>query len=169
MVLFHGLLGTLAVFYTFCLAAAQGSAGIGPHLQDQLRIGKLPNVTWTIGRQYAGNLPVQRGTNLSLYFWGVETKQDSLTAPAGKSNAPWNIWLQGYVPSDSVLTASPPSFSKPDVLLAHSGPGSSSLVGLFHEVCANRSQPPLRFESNLDSPERTNSAECKLHRKRQPV
>ena len=110
MVPLHGLLGTLAVLYAFCIAAVQGSAGLGPHLQDQFRVGKLPNVTWTIGRQYAGNLPVQRGKNLTLYFWGVESKQDSLTAPAGKSNAPWNIWLQGYVPS-FVLAAPPPSFS----------------------------------------------------------
>jgi len=166
MVLLHGLLGILATFYTFCLAAAQESAGIGPHLQDQLRVENLPNVTWTIGRQYAGNLPVQRGTNLTLFFWGVESKQESLTAPAGKSNTPWNIWLQGYVTS-SVLIALPLRVfpPKPDVLLAHSGPGSSSLLGLLHEVCTTRSQPPLRFESNLSSPERTNSPERKLHRK----
>lgn len=108
MDLLRGLVGTLAVFYTFSLAAAQGSADIGPQLQEQFLVGTLPNVTWTIGRQYAGNLPVQRGTNLTLFFWGVESKQGSLTAPAGKSDAPWNIWLQGYVLCSALVALSPP-------------------------------------------------------------
>ena len=95
MNLLPGFVGTLAVFCIFGLAAAQGSAGSGPHLQEQFRVGKLPNVTWSIGRQYAGNLPVQRGTNLSLFFWGVESERGSLTSPAGENNAPWNIWLNG--------------------------------------------------------------------------
>lgn len=113
MDLLRGLAGALMVFYAFGLATAQGSAGIGPHLQDQFRVGKLPNVTWSIaGCQYAGNLPVQRGTNLSLFFWGVESKQGSLTAPAGKSDAPWIIWLQGYV-ACSVLVNSASTSSLP--------------------------------------------------------
>ena len=96
--LLRGLVGTLVAFYVFGLAAAQGSPGIGPQLQDQFLVGKLPNVTWSLGNQYAGNLPVQRGTNLSLFFWGAESTQGSLTAPAGENDAPWTIWLQGCVP-----------------------------------------------------------------------
>lgn len=95
MGLFRGLVGTLAVFYASGLVAARD---LGPHLQEEFRVGKLPNVSWAIDCQYAGNLPIQRGTNLTLYFWGVESKRGSLTAPVGKNNAPWNIWLQGYVP-----------------------------------------------------------------------
>ena len=145
MDLLRGLVGTLTFFYAFCLAAAQGSADIGPNLQGQFCVGKLPNVTWTIGRQYAGNLPVQRGTNLSLFFWGVESKQGSLTAPAGKNNAPWNIWLQGYVARSVLIN---PLYVVPvqlDVLLVYSGPGSSSLFGLLHEVCHGPIPTPLRI------------------------
>jgi len=95
MNLLRAIVGTLTIFSIFGLASANGSAGSGPHLQERFRVGKLPNVTWTIGRQYAGNLPVQRGTNLTLFFWGAESKRGSLTAPAGKNNGPWNIWLNG--------------------------------------------------------------------------
>jgi hypothetical protein len=136
MSLLRGFVGTLTAFWVFGLAAAQGSAGFGPHLQERFRVGQLPNVTWTIGRQYAGNLPIQRGTNLSLFFWGVEHERGSLTAPAGKSNAPWNIWLNGYV-AYLKLTRLP---CQVDVLLVHSGPGTSSLLGFTHEVCAARSR-----------------------------
>lgn len=69
----------------------------------------LPNVTFDFGRHFAGNLPVQRGQNLSLYFWAVENKPGSLTAGAEDTTSPWQIWLQG-------------------------GPGSSSLFGFFVEV-----------------------------------
>lgn len=113
MGLLRGLVGVLAAPYALGLAIAQGSAGFGPHLQEQFLVGKLPNVTWAIGRQYAGNLPVQRGTNLSLFFWGVETKQGSLTAPAGENNAPWNIWLNGYVALFPPTQSPPPRFPCP--------------------------------------------------------
>ena len=95
MNLLRAIVGTLTIFCILGLASAKGSAGSGPHLQERFRVGKLPNVTWTIGRQYAGNLPVQRGTNLTLFFWGAESKRGSLTAPAGTNEAPWNIWLNG--------------------------------------------------------------------------
>lgn len=103
--LLRSFVGALTVFCIFGLAAANGSAGLGPQLQEQFRVGQLPNVTWTIGRQYAGNLPVQRGTNLSLFFWGVESDQGSLTAPAGKNQAPWNIWLNGCVTDPIHITS----------------------------------------------------------------
>jgi len=112
MDLLRGLVGTLAFFYAFGLTTAQGPTGIGPHLQEQFLVGKLPNVTWSIGCQYAGNLPVQRGTNLSLFFWGAESKEGSLTAPAGKNNAPWNIWLQGYVACPALIDSAS-TFSLP--------------------------------------------------------
>ncbi|KAF9244678.1 alpha beta-hydrolase [Melanogaster broomeanus] len=67
----------------------------------------LPNVTWPLGRNWAGNIPVQRQghPNDTLFFWAFETSNGSLTA---QSDEPWGIWLNG-------------------------GPGSSSLVGLLFE------------------------------------
>lgn len=111
--LLRSFVGTLTVLCVFGLVAANGTPALGPHLQPQFRVGKLPNVTWTIGRQYAGNLPVQRGTNLSLFFWGVESKPGSLTAPVGRNKAPWNIWLNGSV-ALSVLINSTFAFSLSD-------------------------------------------------------
>lgn len=67
----------------------------------------LPNVTFDFGRSFAGSIPLQRGTNLSLFYWAVETKKGSLTS-AG-DDEPWQIWLNG-------------------------GPGSSSMIGFFFEV-----------------------------------
>jgi len=137
MNLLCSLVGALTVFYTLSLAAAQGSTGFGPYLQEQFLVGRLPNVTWSIGRQYAGNLPIQRGTNLSLFFWGIETKPGSLTAPPGVDKAPWNIWLNGYVAHLHSHNLRPHVFpAQVDAPLPRSGPGSSSLLGLLHEVCA---------------------------------
>ncbi|KIJ20687.1 hypothetical protein PAXINDRAFT_6480 [Paxillus involutus ATCC 200175] len=67
----------------------------------------LPNVTWPLARNWAGNIPVQREghPNDTLFFWAFETANGSLTA---ESDKPWGIWLNG-------------------------GPGSSSLVGLLFE------------------------------------
>ena len=135
MSLLRGFIGALVAFCVFGFATAEEPAGLGPHLQEQFRVGKLPNVTWAIGCQYAGNLPIQRGTNLSLYFWGIESEEGSLTAPAGRNNAPWTIWLNGYVARFFRVNSTSRSPVRTDVLLAHSGPGSSSLAGLLHEVC----------------------------------
>jgi carboxypeptidase D len=79
----------------------------------------LPNVTFDFGRNFAGNLPVQRGHNLSLFYWAVEKEAGSLTAGTDDTTSPWQIWLNG-------------------------GPGSSSLVGFFFEVSALISGPCLR-------------------------
>ncbi|KAG9312814.1 Alpha/Beta hydrolase protein [Chiua virens] len=67
----------------------------------------LPNVTWPLARNWAGNIPVQREghPNDTLFFWAFESSNGSFTA---SSDEPWGIWLNG-------------------------GPGSSSLVGLFFE------------------------------------
>lgn len=69
----------------------------------------LPNITFDIGRSFAGNIPVQRGHNLSLFYWAVEKENGSLTAGVEDATTPWQIWLNG-------------------------GPGSSSLIGFFLEV-----------------------------------
>lgn len=98
MDLLRGLIGTLVVFCAFGLAAAQPSPGVGPQLQEQFLVGELKNVTWPMPCQYAGNLPVQRGTNLSLFFWGVENSPGSLTAPLSEDGPPWIMWFQGCVP-----------------------------------------------------------------------
>ncbi|KAH7910092.1 alpha beta-hydrolase [Hygrophoropsis aurantiaca] len=70
----------------------------------------LPNVTWPIARNWAGNIPVQRENhpNDTLFFWAFENSNGSMTTAAGSSDEPWGIWLNG-------------------------GPGSSSLVGFLFE------------------------------------
>lgn len=58
----------------------------------------LPNVTFSLGRSFAGNLPVNRPghPNNTLFFVGFEKSNGSLTAPAGeRNNEPWGIWLNG--------------------------------------------------------------------------
>lgn len=54
----------------------------------------LPNVTWPLARNWAGNLPVQREghPNDTLFFWAFESSEGSFTAT---SNEPWGIWLNG--------------------------------------------------------------------------
>ncbi|KAF7798025.1 hypothetical protein EIP86_009237 [Pleurotus ostreatoroseus] len=71
----------------------------------------MPNVTFPLGRNWAGNIPVDRPghPNNTLFFWGFEKENGSLTASAGdRSDEPWGIWLNG-------------------------GPGSSSFLGMFFE------------------------------------
>ncbi|KAF8433226.1 alpha/beta-hydrolase [Boletus edulis BED1] len=67
----------------------------------------LPNVTWPIARNWAGNIPVQRAghPNDTLFFWAFEASDGSFTADCDE---PWGIWLNG-------------------------GPGGSSLFGLLFE------------------------------------
>ena len=58
----------------------------------------LPNVSFPINRNWAGNIRVNRTghQNDTLFFWGFEREEGSLTAPAhGGSNEPWAIWLNG--------------------------------------------------------------------------
>lgn len=71
---------------------------------------KLPNITWTLPRNFAGNIAVNRSghANDTLFFWGFEKSNGSLTAAAHETSEPWGIWLNG-------------------------GPGSSSLAGLTLE------------------------------------
>ncbi|KAG9311821.1 alpha beta-hydrolase [Chiua virens] len=67
----------------------------------------LPNVSWPLARNWAGNLPVHRPghPNNTLFFWAFESSSGSFTE---NNHEPWGIWLNG-------------------------GPGASSLVGLFFE------------------------------------
>ncbi|KAL4065995.1 Alpha/Beta hydrolase protein [Scleroderma citrinum] len=82
--------------------------GYGPEWQDYFSVTEpLPNVTWPLTRNWAGNIPVQRQghPNDTLFFWAFEGSEGSFT---DESDEPWGIWLNG-------------------------GPGSSSLVGLLFE------------------------------------
>lgn len=58
----------------------------------------LPNVTWNLPRNWAGNIPVQRPghPNDTLFFWAFEREYGSLTAGANERlDEPWGIWLNG--------------------------------------------------------------------------
>ncbi|KAF8268911.1 hypothetical protein EI94DRAFT_1063969 [Lactarius quietus] len=58
----------------------------------------LPNITFPLGNNYAGNLPVGRSghPNNTLFFWGFENIAGSLAAPASEMQlSPWLIWLGG--------------------------------------------------------------------------
>ncbi|KIM44598.1 hypothetical protein M413DRAFT_8957 [Hebeloma cylindrosporum] len=72
---------------------------ITPHRSSDFEVtAKLPNVTFPLGRSFAGNIPVQRPghPNDTLFFIGFEKSKGSLTAPSSPSNrAPWGIWLNG--------------------------------------------------------------------------
>ena len=56
----------------------------------------LPNVTFDLSRNWAGNIPVNRPghPNNTLFFWAFEKEDGSLTANAGdRSDEPWGIFL----------------------------------------------------------------------------
>lgn len=58
----------------------------------------LPGIDFDLGQNYAGNIDVQRDKhpNDTLFFWGFEKDNGSLTAEAGeRSMEPWAVWLQG--------------------------------------------------------------------------
>lgn len=58
----------------------------------------LPNVTQPLPRSFAGSISVNRAKhpNDTLFFWGFEKEQGSLTADAGeRDEEPWLIWLNG--------------------------------------------------------------------------
>ncbi|KLO06645.1 alpha/beta-hydrolase [Schizopora paradoxa] len=88
------------------------SGDFSPVWQDYFLVkDSLPNITFPINRNFAGNIPVNRAghPNDTLFFWAFEQKQGSLTASTKEdSTTPWGIWLNG-------------------------GPGASSLLGLLLE------------------------------------
>ncbi|KAF8576822.1 alpha/beta-hydrolase [Ramaria rubella] len=82
---------------------------------------QLPNETFSLERSFAGNIPVNRQghPNNTLFFWGFEKTNGSLTRDANENTTdPWMIWLNG-------------------------GPGSSSMLGLLFE------NGPLHVANNL--------------------
>ncbi|KZP13626.1 alpha/beta-hydrolase [Athelia psychrophila] len=70
----------------------------------------LPNVTAPLARSFAGSILTNRPDhrNTSLFFWGFEKANGSLTAVNASDDEPWLIWLNG-------------------------GPGASSFLGFFLE------------------------------------
>lgn len=78
---------------------AHASLRILTHFHADFEVNEtLANVTFALGRNFAGNIPVQRlnTPNNTLFFWGFERENGSLTAAAGeRSNEPWGVWLNG--------------------------------------------------------------------------
>ncbi|KAF8530534.1 Alpha/Beta hydrolase protein [Hysterangium stoloniferum] len=83
----------------------------------------LPNITFPLQRSFAGNLPVNRGPNNTLYFYSFEQSYGSLTDPNSNKPQVWIMWLNG-------------------------GPGSSSLAGAFFENGPIRIGPDLGASLN---------------------
>ncbi|VDC07935.1 unnamed protein product [Peniophora sp. CBMAI 1063] len=58
----------------------------------------LPNITFALPRNFAGNLPTNTPghANNTLFFWAMENNIGSLTATAAQlTTVPWMIWLGG--------------------------------------------------------------------------
>jgi carboxypeptidase D len=58
----------------------------------------LPNVTALLHRSFAGSISTNRAAhgNNTLFFWGFEKEDGSLTAAADERiHDPWIIWLNG--------------------------------------------------------------------------
>lgn len=71
---------------------------ISLHALDFEVTDPLPGVNWTLSRNFAGNIPVNRPDhpNNTLFFWAWEKENGSLTAAADeRAGIPWGIWLNG--------------------------------------------------------------------------
>jgi carboxypeptidase D len=58
----------------------------------------LPDVTFGLGRNWAGSVGVNRANypNNTLFFWAFEKESGSLTAKADeRTDEAWGIWLNG--------------------------------------------------------------------------
>lgn len=79
----------------------------------------MPNVTFPLGRNWAGNIPVNRPghPNNTLFFWGFEKENGSLTAGADeRQDEPWGIWLNGGHVFIYLVDADKPTLTDPDVI-----------------------------------------------------
>lgn len=99
----------------------------------------LPNITFPLGNNYAGNVPVGRPghPNNTLFFWGFERTAGSLTAPAGEMQlSPWLIWLGGGggPGSSSLFTsmiANGPMLLHPDISISQNPNSLSNIMDTF--------------------------------------
>ena len=69
-----------------------------PTSQIDFEVRNLPNITFPLPRNWAGNIPVDRPghPNDTLFFWAFEKDHGSLTSVANeRSGEPWGIWLNG--------------------------------------------------------------------------
>ncbi|TDL15661.1 alpha/beta-hydrolase [Rickenella mellea] len=91
------------------------SGDYSPQWQSYFQVtDKLPNVRWDLGRNWAGNIAVNRSghPNDTLFFWAFEKENGSLTAAANeRAGQPWGIWLNGG-----------PGASSLDSLVVENGP-----------------------------------------------
>jgi hypothetical protein len=65
---------------------------------SDFEVHDLPNITFSLPRNWAGNIPVNRANhpNDTLFFWAFEKEDGSLTRPANdQSDEPWGIWMNG--------------------------------------------------------------------------
>jgi len=86
----------LAELYVYRSLSVLGCILHLPFTADYRVTDRLPGVNFPLPTSYAGNVPVDRGPNNTLFFWGFEKRPGSLTAPASPLNKdPWGIWLNG--------------------------------------------------------------------------
>ena len=90
---------SVAKMFVFVAPLLQAQVRLNCHRSSDFQVtAKLPNVTFPLGRSFAGNIPVQRPghPNDTLFFVGFEKCKGSLTAPSNPANRdPWGIWLNG--------------------------------------------------------------------------
>jgi carboxypeptidase D len=87
----------MAELYVWYLRSLQSDLHNGVPQDFEVK-DPLPNVTNTLPRSFAGSISTNRAghANDSLFFWGFEKENGSLTAADGELiNEPWLIWLNG--------------------------------------------------------------------------